>query len=299
MELVYYKSEKGNFGDDLNGILWPELFPEKDFKDINAYFLGIGSILYNENKLIKSLGPNKKIVFGTGVRPTYNNQIKLDSSWDIKFLRGPLSAHALNDRFKYISDAAYALRLTKNFNNYLKAEKKYEVSVIPYFHSTNYFNWKDICETLGYNYISPLSEHGVEFTLQEMASSKLIITEAMHGAILADIFRVPWHKFVLSTPFTEGQLVSEFKWMDWLLSINLPCIKSTHIKFYRNNQATNILEKISNNIANVNILLKGRVKHDIIKNLSNIDKFYLSNDDILSKIDENIYEEIENIKLIV
>lgn len=242
MEYIYYKDPKGNFGDDLNGWLWPSIFGNQSI-DNDAAFFGIGSILFNENKLITDLRGRKKIVFGTGIRPTFD-VFKYDGDWDIKFLRGPLSSFHLDNKFEYITDAAYTLRFIDNFDLLKNTEKKYKVSVMPYFRSAYLFDWKKICDDLGFHYISPLNENGTEYTLKEIASSKYLITEAMHGAIVADILRVPWSRFVLSTPVTEGSMISEFKWMDWLHSINIGRYNSIYINFHRKTFINSSIKKL-------------------------------------------------------
>jgi succinoglycan biosynthesis protein ExoV len=288
MKYIYYKDPNGNFGDDLNGWLWPQLFgEEKNIDDIA--FIGIGSILFNNHKIISNLD-QKKIVFGTGIRPTHEKFI-IDDKWDVKFLRGPLSSIYFNNKYEYISDAAYAVRLIEKFNSIKNIKKKHEISLMPYFRSVNYFDWKSICEKLGFNYISPLSENGVEFTLNEISSSKYLITEAMHGAILADALRVPWHRYILTTPITEGPMVSEFKWLDWLSSIELGNINNTFIKFHRKTILHNIIKDITGKLINTEFYFKNKVKDDIYKNLSNIDEFYLSKESILSDIDFKIHNK--------
>lgn len=294
MKYIYYKSHKGNFGDDLNAWMWPKFFGEHQENSKNA-FLGIGSILFNDFPLIKQLTDERKIVFGTGIRLTHD-PLKIDESWDIKFLRGPLSAIALGNKYEYIADAAYAIRLLPEFEEIKNTPKKYKVSVFPYFKSLNYLDWEKLCKELGFNYISPESELGVEHTLREIAASEYIITEAMHGAILADILRVPWHRFILSTPVTEGSMVAEFKWLDWLASIGQQESKSTFIKFYRKTPINKIVHGITRNMINVEFLLKKVVKKDVSKTLSSIKDFYLSSDSCISSIDNRIASKVGELK---
>jgi len=294
MEYIYFKDPKGNFGDDLNGWLWPQIFGEESLNKEDA-FLGIGSILFNNHKIITDLGDRKKIVFGTGIRPVYE-AFKYDKTWDIRFLRGPLSSYSFNNKYDYITDAAYALRFIENFDSLKGMEKKYEVSIMPYFRSIKYFDWQSICDKLGYHYISPLSENGVEFTLKEIASSKCLITEAMHGAILADVLRVPWNRYVLTTPITEGPMVSEFKWMDWLYSIGLYNVSTTFIKFNRKTFLNEWFKKISNNILDVEFVFKQKITTEIISKLGNVNQFYLSEDENLSVINSKLYTKIESLK---
>jgi succinoglycan biosynthesis protein ExoV len=294
MKYLFYKSERGNFGDDLNLWLWPKLFTDVEKED--TFFIGIGSILYNDFPQFKEFSDkDKKIVFGTGIRPT-NSAVVLDESWDIKFLRGPLSSLVLNNKFEFIADSAYALRQLENFSTFTSTPKKYDVSVMPYFKSLEFTDWKAICKQLNYHYISPLGENGVEFTLSEIASSKHIITEAMHGAIIADALRVPWHRLVFSTPYTEGAKVSDFKWLDWQFSIGVNNINTTHIRLYRKSFIHDIIKKISFDTINTEFLIKGIIKTDLLKSLFQIKDFYLSDDSVLSIIDSRIGEKIKQVR---
>jgi hypothetical protein len=295
MDYLYFKSIKGNFGDDLNPWLWPQLFNQASETD-DRVFLGIGSILHQENEIFDLLKDKKKIVFGTGIRPSssYTN-FKMDDTWEVKFLRGPLSAVALQKRFEYITDAAYALRQLGTLDPIIRQEKKYEVSVMPYFHSVDYFDWQKICNTLGYHYISPFSERGVEYTLNEIAASKVLITEAMHGAIVADILRVPWHRFILTTPYTEGAMISEFKWSDWLQSVGIYSPEVTYIKFYQKTRANEWIKKLSGNLVSPQFMIKSMVANDLLKQLALPKETYLSADGLIQEIDEKIAGKVEEI----
>ncbi len=295
MKYIYYKSEKGNFGDDLNEWLWPKLFGSFQKSDLN--FIGIGSILFPENKQIGAIKGENKIVFGTGVRPTPNYSVlELDNTWNISFLRGPLSAYMLDNKHEYITDAAYAVRQVENFDSLLNTEKKYEVSLMPYFKSLEYFDWPAICKELGYHYISPLSENGVEFTMREIAASKRIITEAMHGAIVADLLRVPWHRFVFSTPHTEGSKISDFKWTDWTLSMKMANPPVTFIPFYLDTRLNQHCLNLTGKRISPQFFLKGRIRKEVLKNLNNIDEYSLSKSEILADIDRRIADKIEALK---
>jgi hypothetical protein len=299
MNYIFYKSKHGNFGDDLNEWLWPKLFPlSKHTSDTN--FLGIGSILYEENPSLAKIHSQQKLVFGTGVRPTdtYSN-LKTDHLWNVLFLRGPLSSFMLNNKYEYITDAAYALRHVDSFPKLLASEKKYKISLMPYFKSLEYFDWPAICKELGYHYISPLSENGVEFTLQEIAASEKLITEAMHGAIVADLLRVPWHRFVFTTPHTEGGKVSDFKWNDWLLSIGVHNPEVTFISFFQKTRIQNWLKSLSGNKISVEFLLKKRIKGKLLLQLPKIDAYYLSADDTIATIDQKIESRINLVKEII
>lgn len=296
MKYVVAKSRKDNFGDDLNAWLWPELFGNKPGND-DTYFLGIGSILLGNSPLLAKMDNARKIVFGSGVRPSESYiPYQPDSKTDIRFLRGPLSAAMLLNKYEYISDAAYAIRQLKDFESLKNTTKKYRISLMPYFLSADLYNWQAICKELGYHYISPLSEHGVEFTLKEIAASSCLITEAMHGAIAADLLRVPWHRFVLSTPHMEGTMVSQFKWSDWQQSIAVNEQEVSFIPFYKKTRVHNWIKRASFDKISTEFLFKQQVRKKIIAGLATEKKYCLSSDVLLQEIDERIARKISDVK---
>ncbi|MFT3934320.1 MAG: hypothetical protein QM726_11930 [Chitinophagaceae bacterium] len=296
MNYVEVKSRKDNFGDDLNVWLWPQIFNKEMPNANDIFFLGIGTILAGGSKELQKMDGYKKVVFGSGVRPSESYKIyKPDALTDIVFLRGPLSSQFLNNQYDYITDAAYAIRQLPDFEKIKNTEKKYDVSLMPYFLSTDYFNWEKICEELGFHYISPLSEKGVDFTLSEIAASKYLISEAMHGAIAADILRVPWHRFVLTTPHTEGAMVSEFKWADWLQSVQLNNLEVSFIPFYMKSRVHLWVKALTGNIVSTEFLYKPFVKKKIIETLSQVKNYHLSKDNVITKVDDMILSKINQV----
>ncbi|GGZ14965.1 hypothetical protein GCM10007049_03740 [Echinicola pacifica] len=296
MKLAYYKAPKGNFGDDLNPWLWEKLLDLSKMEE-ESYFLGIGSILHGSNKLINSIPANsKKIVFGTGIRPNHT-PIAVDKTWDIKFLRGPLSSAYLGNGNPYISDAAYALCLTEEYDRLINLPKKHNISIMPYYRSCEIYDWEKISEQLGFNYISPLSEEGVLHTMEEIASSKFVITEAMHGAILADILRVPWHRFIFTTPFTEGSGIAEFKWMDWLQTIDMKQSSPSIVPFLNDKGLLNkALRKLGNNQLVINSFKKSNTRELLIDNLAEPKDYRLSTDSKIDTIKNQFHDQIESLR---
>lgn len=223
MKLIYYRADIGNFGDDLNKWLWPKLFGLNFFDDSEEVcFVGIGSILNENSNLMKEVQTyTVKHIFGSGVR-SINSNLKFDESYKVAFYRGPFSALKMDGKAQnYISDGAYGIVFTDFYKKIVSESiKKHEVSFIPYFRSESKVDWKKMCSSNGWNYISP-TENNIEHTLRAIAESKYIITEAMHGAILADAFRVPWKRVRFYAHINETEAVSEFKWNDWLSSIDI------------------------------------------------------------------------------
>ncbi len=220
MKLTFYKGDTPNFGDDLNNIMWDALVAPGFFDDNDdELFLGIGSILWDS--LPKA---PKKIVMGSGYGGYTDKPNLQDGSWDVAFVRGPRTAKALNlDPKLAITDAAILTR----FMNLPAQAKKYNVSFMPHWQSIPRGNWKQVCEQAGINYIDP-TDPNVLASLQAIQQTELLITEAMHGAILADTLRVPWLALEPILPMHRN------KWFDWsesmLIDLKFNTTPSSSIK---------------------------------------------------------------------
>lgn len=204
MKLYYYVDRDGNFGDDLNPWLWGKLIPELINDNEDEIFIGIGTLL-NDRVPEKP----KKVVFGSGVG--YGSSLpKIDNKWEFYCLRGPISADLLGLPKKYaVTDAA---ALVSTVYHPKKIEPK-KISFIPHHVSARHLNWELICKEIGVHYIDPRQD--VETVLTEISNSSAILTEAMHGAILADTFRVPW------APIVIYEHILHSKWVDWSQSLSL------------------------------------------------------------------------------
>jgi succinoglycan biosynthesis protein ExoV len=55
----------------------------------------------------------------------------------------------------------------------------------------------------------------VENVIGQMGRARLVVTEAMHGAIVADTLRIPW------VPVVCSPAILPFKWIDWTESLDL------------------------------------------------------------------------------
>lgn len=204
MDLYFYRGEKPNFGDELNTWMWPKLIEDVWDENDNSVFVGIGSIINNRLPTAK-----KKIVFGAGYGG-YTKLPTIDDSWKFYFVRGKLTAKSLGvDEKLGIGDAAILLRsCVKN-----KVSKRYKVSFMPHWQTTFDGNWELACKLASINYIDPCAP--VDVVLDQILASELIITEAMHGAIVADALRVPW---IPVKPFAD---VHSMKWFDWASALDV------------------------------------------------------------------------------
>lgn len=212
MRLYYYKSRDGNVGDDLNAVLWQRVFGEDFFTaDKDRIFLGIGSILDNRPAL---RDVRHTVVFGSGLRGKYKPPAQLDR-FDIRFVRGPLSAHVLRrHKVSYITDPAAIVPL---YFQPEVARKTTRLGYVPYFMSPDHVN-QAIAQAIGAKIISPTLP--VQSFINEIASCEKILSEAMHGAILADAYRIPWAGCRMISGLFEGS-TTLFKWEDWMQSMSI------------------------------------------------------------------------------
>jgi hypothetical protein len=228
MEVFYFKDPKYNFGDDLNAYIWNEVLPKKILESPDLVLVGIGSILTSE-RLERFVGGSKKVaVLGTGV--SYGVPPSDMSGWCVAAVRGPLSAAVLGKPDLSVTDGAILLALTQNL--YKRQDKPEKILFMPHRSSLQRGSWEPVVRELGLEYVSPQAET-LEI-LKKFSEAKLVITEAMHGAIVADTMRIPW------IPISIHPHIDEFKWKDWAYSmglnykpIALPPINLDDLLFYR------------------------------------------------------------------
>jgi succinoglycan biosynthesis protein ExoV len=207
MKLYYWKGVEPfkNFGDELNPIIWSRLLSNLLDDDDRSLFLGIGTILNNK---IPS-GPTK-IVLGSGVG--YGEKPLIDEKWKFYSLRGPLTANMLGlPESLVVTDPAI---LIKNCGFSFIEKKKIKFGYMP--HWLNAFSkWKHVCAEIDFLYIDPLNP--VMDILSSINQVDCLICEAMHGAIVADCFRIPW----IPVYDVGNRDYSAFKWKDWCGSMDV------------------------------------------------------------------------------
>jgi succinoglycan biosynthesis protein ExoV len=205
MKIHYYKEK--NFGDSLNPWLWSKLIPELIDESDRIAFIGIGTLI-NENLHYLTRKAHLKIIFSTGVG--YAKEVpRLNESYKIYCLRGPLSAQKLGvSKNLAVTDGALLVRNVFQTNS----QKKYKFSYMPHYELAGKA-WDLVCKELNFGYIDP--RWSVEKALSCISQTEILITEAMHGAIVADALRVPW------IPIVTNPSILPFKWQDWCQSIDV------------------------------------------------------------------------------
>lgn len=268
MNIYYHKCSKPNIGDDLNLWFWNKILGKKftDFNEPETMFAGIGTIL--NDKL-----PNSKKTYILGSGAGYGNKIiKKPDNWDVYFVRGPLTARAIDVPTELaISDPVIILPDIKKIIK--DDDTKY--SFMPHVGIDSHI-LKNFIDDIGINYISPSDDQ--DEILKKIVNSKALITSAMHGSIIADAYRIPW------VPVVTSNEILSFKWKDWCESINvdynpvvLPAIWGVGENGFFNSIKLNIKKQIFN--SKISRILKAEY-------------FILSDDEKMSENKEKIYNKL-------
>lgn len=212
---IYYHSDFSkkhgqlNFGDDINPYILGRFLPKELLNSEKICVVGIGTLL-NDGLLNEITKYDKAMVFCSGVGYGKHSRLVGNSKLVYAGVRGPRSAKALNlEEGLAKTDAAILL-----YDKKTKCKKLHGITFIPHINT----DWSSgnilrrICEELNINYIAPNSQ--LDEFVQSINASSLVITEAMHGAIVADTLRVPWLPIKIHNALG-------FKWQDWTSSMEL------------------------------------------------------------------------------
>lgn len=194
---------RGNFGDELNNVIWPDVLGAALELATDKTLVGIGTILSNRLARFPDV-----IVCGAGTGYEACDRSRLNGT--VYCVRGPLTADALG-----LPRMAAAVDPGILAGEYAPALDPTDIGYMPHAFEviqSGHLLLK-ICEDLGLRYVDPCQPVGD--VLKELAKCKLLITEAMHGAIVADSMRIPW------CPVATSAGILEFKWLDWCASLEL------------------------------------------------------------------------------
>lgn len=207
MEIFYYVSPNGNFGDDLNKWLWDAILPGWRDWAPDVTLVGVGTLINSTG--LESFRNKKVLVLGSGVGYGQTPDPELCAGWDIRFVRGPHSAMALGlERARAICDPAVLLPDLPDFQSIPPSG---DVIFIPHHRSVQRHDWPAVCRAAGIEFVSPC--HDAHDVIRKIAGARRVIAESMHAAIIADAFRVPW------VPIRMWEYFHESKWADWAASL--------------------------------------------------------------------------------
>jgi len=207
MKPYYWESQHGNFGDDLNLWLWDFLLPGLREVHADVLLVGVGTVL-NDALLPKE---GRKLVLGSGFGYGTLPDMRDGDLWDVRCVRGPLTAARVGVPAELgIIDPAV---LVADMPEFSSRPKRIKCAFVPHWESAVAGLWPVVCATAGLHYIDPRGE--AKSVIREIAQSEFIVAESMHGAILADAFRVPW------VAVTTSDSINSFKWNDWAKTVGV------------------------------------------------------------------------------
>jgi len=208
MHLVYYRKQVPNFGDDLNAELWPaltpHLFADEPDSTSDVGFVGIGTIIGMPVPDLQRLN-----VFSSGIgndRPSSWRNLQVEY-WCV---RGPISTRVLDlPADRAITDGAILTPLVAGFPQ--NATGTGGTLIVPHWETMEFPGWPEVAQLTGYELLDPRGDP--KSVVSRIAAAKLVLTESLHGAILADTYGIPWRAFATSKNFGTT------KWVDWANSL--------------------------------------------------------------------------------
>lgn len=203
MVMQYCHIAGGNFGDDLNTLIWPRLFPDLARLSGQVLFYGVGTLL--DGRHDKAV---KKVVLGTGVGEA--DAARADPNWDFRWVRGPQSARVFNLSSELaLGDSSLLWHELEP-----QASGTGPIGLIPHYATWDSYDWTSLASDAGMLAINP-RQSPTQVITQIRACSR-ILSESLHGAICADAMGVPWAACVLAHRFND------FKWKDWMATVQRP-----------------------------------------------------------------------------
>ncbi|MFC3094620.1 succinoglycan biosynthesis protein exov [Alteromonas sediminis] len=240
MKLYYWESTHGNVGDDINPWLWKRLLPGKFDDNENLLFIGIGTLLNHHIPIA-----DRYIVATSGFG--YGEEPKIDERWEFLAVRGKRTIEALNLPDETLTlDGAYLL---SKYIDISGIDKTDDISYIPHVFSMEKADWDHFSRLTNVNVIDP--RLAVEDFIIKLAKSRAVICEAMHGAIIADTFGIPW------LPVKMYDHINENKWLDWTesfdLGIEFNYLKPIWIGDKKKSKKVQFKNKIKRNLIGMNL----------------------------------------------
>lgn len=209
--MLYFYDHPGkrgvpNLGDDLNEWLIPAILGRDALAAVGHTVVGIGTIL-NSEALENLSTQDTKLVYTSGVG--YAKPLVHDESWSFFAVRGVMTRQALNLASEVaLGDGAILIADHLDRLELAPSPLRGEIVFMPHVDLAEATGkaWRHACDDAGVAFMSPAEPR--ERLIAALAQARLIITSAMHGAIIADALRTPW----LAVASPE---INTDKWQDW------------------------------------------------------------------------------------
>lgn len=237
MKLYYHTAPAGNFGDDLSPWLFSASIPEwPQLADDEHCIFGVGTIL-TEGNLSKY---SKPIVFGSGgTYKTVPSRVVL-ASCNFICVRGPLTRDmfGLPKDMPLCDPAIYIPRLLGPTTSSAKKKTVFIPHHLTIVGDLGSEISNAVKQELDIEIVSP--RENFRAVIDSIRNADLVLTESLHGAIIADAFRIPWRAVALSPVFNS------FKWRDWSRSVDID--PEIHAAFGVTNLASRWLRKLERRV---------------------------------------------------
>ncbi len=209
MKLLHCRMPGGNFGDDLNEWFWERIAPGLIDRQGEDTLIGIGTLLQAYHTDVIPMQA-RKYVLGAGAGSKGRLPV-FDASWTIHGVRGPLTASYFDlPPERVVGDPAI---MVGHFDELRSGQPRAGIGFMPHVWSLEDWDWEKTCQRLGLVFVDPRADS--KATIRQISSLDKLLTEAMHGAIVADSLRVPWVAVALSPRFEPS------KWCDWAGSLGI------------------------------------------------------------------------------
>jgi succinoglycan biosynthesis protein ExoV len=214
LALYFWDNERlrghSNLGDNINPWLLSRVLGEGVLHLQGNTVIGIGTILNVEAQ--EAIGPASiKSVFTSGCG--YSDPPVVDETWRFYAVRGHMTRNTLGLGDVAVGDGAILLPDYIDDITYTPWAAG-EVVFMPHIELAVLQGeaWRRACEGAGLLYLSPSWDR--DKLISALRSARLVITSAMHGAIIADALRTPWIP-------VSSESINTTKWLDWASALNL------------------------------------------------------------------------------
>ena len=215
---VYWWKNVFNFGDWLTPYLLEKWGLHFEYASLrSAQLISVGSTLSMTLNVFDLLWRAKKlVVLGSGLmfNPQWSMTYYLRLQFlDIRLVRGELTKMALLKFIQRNIPCGDPGLLASSFYNKELVAKAYSVGLIP--HHSRYEQFAKLTLPIGWRLIDPRTSK-CEAVFENICQCELIMSESLHGLVVADSFEIP-NVWLYNTDLHVG---GDFKFRDYFSSID-------------------------------------------------------------------------------